>query len=203
MKRLPVSILGTGKYLPSKKIYAAEMDERLGLAPGESFRMSGVEVRHYVDKESAAAMGASAVRMAMENARISVKDIDAIICVGAAPQQLIPCTAALLQKELGLETSGIPCFDVNSTCLGFITGLEVASSMISAGVYKKILLVAADISSIGMNWKEPESASLFGDGAAAAVVGETSEGLQSEIISYRMETFALCVGHNQPDIARH
>ena len=60
-----VKILGTGKYLPSRKVTDEELDERLGVPAGWVHKITGVGVRHYVGEgETASYMGARAAEAA-------------------------------------------------------------------------------------------------------------------------------------------
>jgi 3-oxoacyl-[acyl-carrier-protein] synthase-3 len=107
------------------------------------------------------------------------------------PELLIPSNAALLQRHLGLESSGIPCFDINSTCLSFVTALDVVSHLIQAGAYQNVLVVSSELGSPGLTWKDHEVISLFGDGAAAAVVSANKVGGEkaSALLGSHMETY--------------
>lgn len=190
MPALPVRILGTGKALPATAVTAADMDRRLGLAPGTVAKQSGVMTRYFVDGETTSSLGAEAARAALAAAGIDASELDAIVGVCGGQEQAIPCTASLVQKALGLETSGIPSFDVNSTCLSFLTGLDVVSHLIAAGRYERVLLVASEIASVGLDWSDRESATIMGDGAAAAVIGRAKDGETSRIFGARMETYS-------------
>jgi 3-oxoacyl-[acyl-carrier-protein] synthase-3 len=75
---------------------------------------------------------------------------------------------------------------VHTTCLSFITAMDIAASFFATQRYQTILIYSADIASCGINFKEAESASLFGDLAAAAVVTRTPEDEESAVLSVRM-----------------
>lgn len=190
MKRR-VKIVGIGKYLPKKIVTSEAMDQQLQLPSGWTYKKSGVKIRHYVEGETASYMGAMAAREAIADAGISLMDIDCIISGSGTMEQPIPCNAALIQKQLGLEDSGIPCFDVNTTCLSFVNALDIASLYIELGVYETVLIVSTEIASVGLNWKEKESCVLFGDGAAAVVVQKTPDHEQSVMYPMLMETYSV------------
>ncbi|MED1949734.1 beta-ketoacyl-ACP synthase III [Brevibacillus centrosporus] len=185
-----VKILGTGKYLPQRQVTAEELDEKLGLSAGWVAKKSGVRIRHFVTDETASQMGAIAAQRALEMAGLDFSDIDCLVCASGTSQQEIPCTAALIQKELHQSHSGIPCFDMNSTCLSFVTALDILSCSLAMGCYQRILIVSTEVSSVGLNWGQKESCVLFGDGAAAVVIGRTGEGENSRILSSRMQTYS-------------
>jgi 3-oxoacyl-[acyl-carrier-protein] synthase-3 len=134
-------------------------------------------------------MGAQAALLAIKYAGISLTDIDVIISACGAAEQPIPCTAILIQKQLGLEKSGIPCFDINSTCLSFLTALDTTSYLIDAGRFQRALIISSDIPSLGINWNDMETCTIFGDGAAACIL-EKSTG-SHRIIASHMESHSL------------
>lgn len=184
-----VKILSTGKYLPKKQVTAQEIELRLGLSKGWVEKKSGVLVRHFAEGETASQMGAFAAKDALVAAGLSIRDIDCLISTSGIPEQAIPCTAALIQKQLGAIDSGIPAFDINSTCLSFITGLDMVSYLVDAGRYNRVLLVASEVS-MGLNWNDKESCTLFGDGAAAVIITKSDETESSQILSSNMETYS-------------
>ncbi len=185
-----VKILGTGEYLPKQQITSAELDQRLGLPSGWSESASGVEVRHFVTDETASLMGALAAQQAMERAGVELEDIDCLISASGIMEQAIPCTASLILEHLGGADLNIPAYDINSTCLSFLTALDTLSYLVDAGRYRHILIVSSEVASVGLNWHNRETCVLFGDGAAAAVIGRTKPGEPSSIIDSRMETYS-------------
>lgn len=163
---LPLHIESTGIFLPPRVVTAAEVDRLANRPPGWTLHHTGVAERRFVTNETSAFLAASALHNALEGTGNHSPDL--LISAGGTPQQLIPCTAALIAREM--DWAGLPCFDVNATCLGFIAALEVAASLISSGKHHRIAIVCAEIASKGLNWDQPEAAALMGDGAAAVIV---------------------------------
>ncbi|MDB5099178.1 MAG: beta-ketoacyl-ACP synthase [Cyanobacteria bacterium RYN_339] len=185
-----VKILGTGRYLPGQPVGAVELGQRLGLEAGWIESRSGVLTRYFVKDETSSLMGARAAQAALDDAGLTFADIDCMVCTAGAPEQVIPCTAALIQKQMGQADSGVACFDINSTCLSFLTGLDTLSYLVAAGRYRRVLVVATEIASVALNWNDRESATIFGDAAAAVVIGATPEGEPSAILAARQETYS-------------
>ncbi len=183
MKKTLTEILGTGIYLPSQLVTSDQLEENLGYLPGTIAKSSGVVKRYIAKNETSSEMGANAASKALEAAKVNNDEIDAIVFVGGVPQQAIPSTAALIHHHLGLKKAA--AFDINATCLSFLKGFFCMANLIEKGIYKKVLLVAADIASVGLNPDDPKTASLFGDGAAAVILGASEE---KGIISYHFET---------------
>src|SRR5712664_3906531 len=131
---LPIKIVGSGWYLPERRVSNVELAEQIGTPANWIERVTGVQERRYVTHETTLCMGAEAARMALLDAGLQVSDLDAIISAGAAPAQSIPCTAALLQRELHAPEGKSVCFDINATCLGFVLALQTAAHLVAAGV---------------------------------------------------------------------
>ena len=185
-----LKILGSGRYQPAKKVTAEELDQKLNLRPGTCLKKTGVAVRYYVKDETLTDMGVIAAQKALKKAGLELKDVDAIICAANGKAQTLPCMAARFLKALGgSDKTPIPSFDINSTCLSFVTALDQISYSITAGQYKRVLIISSEIASTGINYNQMESACLFGDGAAAFVIEKGTEG-DSRILSSYMETYA-------------
>jgi 3-oxoacyl-[acyl-carrier-protein] synthase-3 len=165
----PLRILGTGVAVSGEAVTSDAIDARLGLPPGTVEARTGVR-RRFVERRPAAVPGAEAARAALHSAGLTLDDIDCLVAASGTPDQAMPSNAALLHHELGLSTRGIPAFDIGASCLGFLMALDVVSSLLVSGRYRRVLIVASDIASCGLDWSKLESSGIFGDGAAAAVV---------------------------------
>jgi 3-oxoacyl-[acyl-carrier-protein] synthase-3 len=189
-----VKISGTGKYLPKRVVLSSEIDQKFSLVPGTIEKKSGIHKRHCADissKEDIVSMSTIAALQAVENAGLSLDDIDCIVFAGGTPERLIPCTASLIHKELGLYKTNIPAFDINSTCLSFLVAFDHLSYLVSAGKYKHVLIVSADIPNMVMNPKDLATYIIFGDGAAAAVISKTPQNSESCVLHSLMQTHSL------------
>lgn len=183
-----VKILGTGRALPARVVDNEELAELCGLSSALITERSGVNSRHWVTDETASELGAQASGLALQAARLGAKDIDLIINASGTPPQVMPDGAALLQRELGQEWKGTPTFSVHSSCLSFLSALRVAAALISSGQARRILIVSTEVTSVALDFEQPESSILFGDGAAAVILGP-SEGL-SRIEKCSFQTFS-------------
>ncbi|MBA3825699.1 MAG: beta-ketoacyl-ACP synthase 3 [Ktedonobacterales bacterium] len=187
---LPIKIAGVGAYLPERRVTNAELGERLGIPPEWIERASGVRERRYVTAETSAGMGAAAARMALADAGLELDAVDVIIGASTGMQQAIPCTAALVQRELGAPEGRSACFDVNATCLSFLFALHNAAHLIAGGAYTTALIYSSEINSPSLNPNERESAVLFGDAVAAAVITRAAPGEASGIWQTAFATYS-------------
>jgi 3-oxoacyl-[acyl-carrier-protein] synthase-3 len=109
-------------------------------------------------------------REALGGAGLAVGDLDFLIFATMTPDVTFPGAACYLQDKLGCDTVG--ALDVRGQCTGFLVGLAVADGFLSAGVYRTILLAAAEVHSSGLDYSAQGLgvAKLYGDGAAAVVL---------------------------------
>jgi 3-oxoacyl-[acyl-carrier-protein] synthase III len=178
MKALAVQISGLGTALPATVVASSRLEAEWGLASGWIERHTGVSERRWAIDETAPQLGAAAARQALAQAQLTLADIDCLISASASVYQAIPCTAVFIAQELGISDGQWACFDVNATCLSFVLAVEQASHLISAGVYRRVLIVSSEKSRFSLNSQHNESAALIGD-AAAAVVVEPSQNTAS------------------------
>lgn len=115
-----------------------------------------------------------AAEKALEDAGITAEEIDLLIVSSVSSEQLLPCTACSVQKELGAVNAA--AFDLNAACSGFIVAYQMAAGQIKAGLSKKALLIGVECLSNIVNWKDRGTCILFGDGAGAAVISVEEEG---------------------------
>lgn len=181
-----VRIAGFGTFLPERRVRSEELDAAFGRERGWVARTSGVIERRYVRNETTEQMAAAAARCALLSARIAPEEIDLVIGASTSRRQTIPCTAVFVQRELGLPEGRSVCFDVDATCLSWLVALDVASSLVVAGRARTALVVTSETASCSLNPREPESASLFGDAAVAAII--TPSNTESRIGHVRFET---------------
>ena len=115
-----------------------------------------------------------AIKDALEDAQLEMKDIDCILGGMATPLQLIPCNAALIHERVA-KGMDIPAMDINTTCTSFVSAFDMASYLIDSGRYERILIVSGDSASEALNPNQKESYELFSDVVSAYVVGATTE----------------------------
>lgn len=197
-------IIGTGSYLPQRCLSAEDIDLRLGLPSGWTREQVGVETRYEcVSPEDMLSMGVTAIERALADAQVDWSEIDYLIDCSTSQYRPIPCNAAHFQNAFGEVATSTPCMDVHSTCLGSILAFNVANGFFATTPVRNILLVASETAMAGVNWQQPESAALIGDGAAAVVLQKRE---MPTSMAFAHETYAehlnLCKveggGHHLP-----
>jgi len=185
---LNIKINSLGAYIPENKVSSSELEKAHNLPAGWIEKHTGIKERPYYTSESTVQAGAWAAADAIKNANINLEDIDCLISASAGKIQPIPCMASFYKRELGAKHK-MACFDVDSTCLSFVTALDNAACMINSGRYENVLIISSEQTSRFLNWEQKESAPLFGDLAVAAVISKSKEHEPSKILFYSFDTF--------------
>jgi 3-oxoacyl-[acyl-carrier-protein] synthase-3 len=167
-------IAGIGKYIPQKTVTNDDLSKFIDTSDEWIQERTGIKERHYGEKhsETTTTMGARAAEIAIERAGINKEDIDFIIFATLSPDYYFPGCGVLLQRELGITKTEIGALDIRNQCSGFVYGMTVADQFIRSGMYKNILLVGAEMHSMGLDFStEGRGVTvIFGDGAGAVVV---------------------------------
>lgn len=135
----------------------------------EMVRLTGIKERRYAaEDESATDLAVIAVNHALNQAGMSVDQIDGVIMATIIPDQPVPSAASSLARQLGIPRA--LAFDLNAACSGWLYALEVGRSLIRGGTAKNLAVVTAELLSRITNPECQETAFLFGDGAGAAIL---------------------------------
>ncbi|MFA5180559.1 MAG: 3-oxoacyl-[acyl-carrier-protein] synthase III C-terminal domain-containing protein [Syntrophales bacterium] len=114
--------------------------------------------------------GAAAARKALAQAGIAPGDIGLVISGSSAPDHVTPSEAATVAAELEIEAT---CFDINAACATFGVQLSFLSKMRPESLPPYVLVVNPENLTRCIDYSDRNTAVLFGDGSAAAVVSAT------------------------------
>jgi len=182
MKSDKVTIIGTGSYLPNRVVSNSELCENIDTTSEWVEQKLGILERRIIVGEKTSDLAYHAAINALESATINKEDLDLIMVVTSSPDQISPSTACVLHNKLNIKKN-VPSFDINAVCAGFVYAMSFASTLISAGIYKNILIVASETYSKHTNLNDRHCV-FFGDGAGAVVLGPSKNSwMVSEISS--------------------
>jgi 3-oxoacyl-[acyl-carrier-protein] synthase-3 len=165
------TVVGTGMYVPERVIKNSYFNEMYKKDIDSFLRTQRniFERRFMAPEQATSDLIVPAAEEALKNAGITARDLDLIVVATDTPDYLSPSTAAVVQHKIQAVNAG--CFDINSACAGFVTALDLASKYIASDRrYKNILVVGAYGMSKYLNYDDHRIATLFADGASAAVV---------------------------------
>ncbi|MBZ2208109.1 beta-ketoacyl-ACP synthase III [Massilia soli] len=175
-------IIGTGSYLPARRVSNDELAAQLaakGIETSDEWIVSrsGISARHYASTEQMSSdLAVEAAKKALEMAGKLPEDIDLVIVASSTPDfhGSFPSTACIVQRKLGMHNNSA-AFDVQAVCSGFVYAVSVADAFIKAGVHKNVLVIGAEVFSRILNFEDRTTCVLFGDGAGAIVMSASSE----------------------------
>ncbi|HEY6036877.1 MAG TPA: beta-ketoacyl-ACP synthase III [Kofleriaceae bacterium] len=183
-------ILGLGSYVPDRVVGNDELryldaqhvrrDEvQMETTDAWIQQRTGISERRFVPNDGStwtSDLALEAAKRAIADAGLEPKDIDCIILGTLSPDFHFPGTAVLVQKKLGIADRGnCACFDIRQQCSAFVYGLQMADAFVRTGMYKRILLIGAELHSHALDYstRGRDVTVLFGDGAGAMVLGPT------------------------------
>lgn len=182
--------------MPAKSVTSEALDLQLGFPAGHLQKLSGVSSRFVAAEESQIDLAVAACQAALEKAGQAPRGVDLVLGACGIPYQTLPATAPLVMQRLGFADGTAAAYDVNATCLSFLTAFELAANKLALGQATSVLVFAADIASRALPWEDqPDVAALFGDGAAAAVLttgGSDGPGIAASLLRTYPSAYAAC-----------
>lgn len=176
-------ITGTGIYLPEKIVTNFDLEKIVDTSDEWITQRTGIRSRRLSGPdEPTSDLAYKAALNAIADAGLEPADIDMIIVGTFTPDMLFPSCACIVAKKLGIE--GIPAFDLEAACSGFVNSLTIASQFIENGIFDHILVIGADETTKTLDWSDRSICVLFGDGAGAVVL--SSKGTRNEIKGFGM-----------------
>lgn len=174
---LKVGVVGLGAYLPPRVMTNEEWAQYVDTSDEWITERTGIKRRRLAAlEESTADLAVKAARAALEDAGLTSGDVDEIVVTTDTPEVYLPDTASFVQERLGARR--IPCYDLaGSGCAGFLLALDIARSRIRERD-RKILVIAVELITRLMNWRDRNTCVLFGDAAAAAVLGRRPDAME-------------------------
>ncbi len=172
---MAIGIISTGAYVPERVVTNEEIWALVPDATPEWIvsRTAIVTRRYAGEDEATSDLAARAAAGALEHSGLTAGSVDYLIVstsTGDSPQ---PPTACLVQDKIGARNAA--CLDINVVCSGFVYGLEIARSLVSANPGTHALVVGADVYSRFLDYGDRRTSVLLGDGAGAVLVGEVPE----------------------------
>lgn len=134
----------------------------------------GIKQRRILKKEGEGSsyLGIQAVGCLLEETGTKAEEVDLLICATSNPDYRFPSTGSVIAHKLGLTHAY--AYDIQAACAGFLVALQDGAAYIRSGMYKKVVVVAAEKMSSMVNYADRTTCPLFGDGAGAMLL-EPSE----------------------------
>ena len=162
-------LVGYGSYLPARVMTNQDFEKIMDTTDEWIVSRTGMRERHFAaENETVADMATIAARRALENANLTINDIDLIIVASTSPELEFPSVGAQVAGRLN-ATNDVPAFDVRGACTGYIYALHCARAFFTAGIHERIMIIGAEKMSRMLDMTDRSTAVLFGDGAGAMI----------------------------------
>ncbi len=185
-------IAGIGRYVPERIVTNDDLSKIMETTDEWVQERTGIQERRYGKKheETTTTMGAEAAKIAIERAGITKEEIDFIIFATLSPDYYFPGCGVLLQRELGITKTEIGALDIRNQCSGFIYALSIADQFVKSGMYKNILVVGAEMHSMGLDFstRGRNVTVIFGDGAGAVVIQPCKSDEEGGILTTKLHS---------------
>lgn len=174
-------LFGIGAYRPQRIVDNEEVCQYIDSSDEWIQTRSGIKTRRYAGpEESVVMMATAASRKAIANSSVNAEDIDVVIMCTSTYENQVPHGAPKVASQLG--RNGIAAFDLTAGCAGFGYGLAVATNLIRGGAARYALVIGVERMMDGINKEDRNTAFIFGDGAAAVIVGPSEHNELSSVV---------------------
>lgn len=173
--RYNAAITALGGYVPDTVLTNHDLERMVDTNSEWIVSRTGIEERRIVNDASFATsdMVVMAVKNLLDSANFSADEVECIIVSTSTPDYIMVSTASVVCEKAGLTNAwGV---DSNAACSGFLYALTLGASLIESGRYKNVIVVGADKNSSIINYEDRNTCILFGDGAGAVLLEQTTE----------------------------
>lgn len=181
MPLLTVGITGLGACVPDRVLTNSDLEAMVDTTDEWIRTRTGIHERRICTQaEATSDLALKAAQQALASADVKPEELDLIVHATMTPDHLWPSTGSIVQGRLGAVNAG--AFDLNAACSGFIYALAVGAQMVRTGLYRKVLVIGADVVTKFLDYTDRQICVLFGDGAGAVLlepVPEQNEGIIS------------------------
>lgn len=135
----------------------------------------GIKERRILKKpgEGSSYLGEQAVKKLLESTGTKPEEVDLLICATSNPDYRFPSTGSVIAHRCGLKNAY--AYDIQAACAGFLVALQDGSAYVRSGLRKKVVVVAAEMMSSMVNYKDRSTCPLFGDAAGAMLLEPTDK----------------------------
>lgn len=175
MGKINAIITGIGGYVPDYILTNEELSRMVDTSDEWITTRVGIKERRIQKTPGLGSshMGMEAVNKLLAETGTDKNDIELLICATSNPDYRFPSTASVIVQKCGLGKAY--AYDIQAACAGFIVALQSANAYVKSGLYKKVIVVAAEMMSSMTDYQDRATCPLFGDGAAAVLVEPTDE----------------------------
>lgn len=167
-------ITAIGAYVPERILSNADLEKLVDTSDEWIVQRTGMRERRIAaEHEFVSDLATRAVEDMVRRYAVRVEDVDMIIVASSTVEYAFPSAASRVQANLRIPHTGV--LDVNAACAGFTYALQLANSLVTSGLHRKVLVVGAETLSKITDYTDRTSCVLFGDGAGAVLIEEAGQ----------------------------
>ena len=168
MSKIAAGITGINGWVPEYRLTNDELSTMVETTDEWIMQRIGIKERRILKEGATSDMGTEAVKGLLKKTVTNAEDIELVICATITPDFHFPSTANLISDKVGMVNAW--SFDISAACSGFVYGLQIAASFIQSGIYRKVVIVGADMMSSITDYTDRTTCPLFGDAAGAVLI---------------------------------
>lgn len=174
---LNAKISGIAAYAPEEKLTNEELSKMVDTNDEWITTRVGIKERRILKEpgKGSSYLGIQAVNQLLADLNENPEEIEAIICATSNPDYRFPSTASVIAHECGLKNAY--GYDIQAACAGFLVALQAGNAYIKSGLYKKVIVLAAEKMSSMTDYQDRATCPLFGDAAGAVLLEPTEENI--------------------------
>ncbi len=175
-------ITGYGSFVPATILTNDDLSRMVYTSDEWITTRTGIKTRHITtDNETTAFLATEAAKKALAGANLEAGEVELIIVGTITPEMVFPSTACFVQRALGAKKAWV--FDLAAACSGFVYGVSISQQFIESGRCKNAVIIGAETLTKITDWSDRTSCILFGDGAGAVVLEQSSDERRGVIYS--------------------
>ena len=168
-------VIGLGHHVPPEVVPNGPIAERIGVDDAWIVKRTGIKSRRRaLPDERMTDYATFAGRRALADAGVDPIDVDLVLVATMTPDEITPNAAPVVANELGAVNAG--AIDIGAACTGWLAALRLAAGQVETGRAERVLVIGAELLTRLIDYDDPKTAMLFGDGAAAVLLGAEGAG---------------------------
>lgn len=176
--RYNAKITALGGYVPEYVLTNHALEKMVDTNSEWIVSRTGIKERRIAKGEIATSdLAVKAVNTLLADSNIPKEEIECVIVATSTPDYIMVSTASVVCEKAGLVNAW--GMDTNAACSGFLYALTMGAALVESGRYKNVIVIGADKNSSIINYEDRNTCILFGDGAGAVLLEQTTanEGL--------------------------
>jgi len=168
-------ITAIGTYVPERRLTNDDLAAMVDTNDEWIVQRTGIKERRVAaENEFTTDLIAKAIDNLVERYGSDLSDVDYIIAATSTPDTIFPSVAASVQSRFHIRQCG--SIDIQAACAAFTAALQLANGLLLSGMYRKVLVVAADALTKITDYTDRTTCILFGDGAGAVLMERAADG---------------------------